>query len=43
MLNMFDNYVKHMEIDLSKLRRRDEVAQLVLDMLDHYGCLWYQG
>ena len=41
MLNMFDNYVKHMEIDLTKLRRRDDVVQLVLDMLYHYGCLWY--
>ena len=41
MLNMFDNYVKLFEIDLTKLRRRADVVQLILDMLYHFGCLWY--
>ena len=41
LLNMFDNFVKSKGIDLSKLKRKADVAQLILDMLLHYGCLWY--
>ena len=41
MINMFDNYVKCMGIDLATVRRRAEVERLLLDMLHHFGAVWY--
>ena len=41
MINMFDNYVKCMGIDLGRVRRRAEVEHLILDMLHHFGAIWF--
>ena len=41
LLNMFDNFVKTRQVDLGKVWTRAEVVELILQMLETYGAIWY--
>ena len=39
--NMFDNYIKQKGTDVTLIKSRTEVENLLEEMLLHFGCTWY--